>query len=189
MNNKGHTSILKPQSFDETSSWDEIRRALSVFKIDLEPMQGAGSQRLAYEDFERIFYHMFLLIDGPGTRRKFRLIYPASDREKRDQFIESSITFINQRRLNPQPISRSHLRAFGGETFRKLLSTIIRQVKDVEVKQIKKYLTSFQNESQLMSQEISGLSSPDMHLVDKVERKLKVIDENIEYTKRYFERR
>lgn len=123
-------SALKLQNSlcDESTTWDDIRNELSVLKIDLKPMQGHGSQRLGYEDFERIFYELFSLIDGPGTRRKFRLIYPASGRDRRDQFIDSSITFINQRRLTQQPISKSHLRAFGGETFRKLLSTLIRQV-------------------------------------------------------------
>jgi hypothetical protein len=120
---------------DETPSWDGIAYALRLllcdFSIDLSRV--GTTQRLQYEDFEIIFYHLFVLIDPNETKRRFRLICAARNQEEKTKFIESSARFINDKQLHPQRVSTNQLRMFGGEPFRRLMRSLIKAASEREL--------------------------------------------------------
>lgn len=113
---------------DETPSWDAIAYALRsvLCEVDIDLSRIGSTQRLEYEDVERIYYHLFLLINPRETRRKFRLVCAARNQEERNKFIESAVGFINDQQLHPQRVSSAQLRMFGGEPFRRLTASLIK---------------------------------------------------------------
>lgn len=123
------------QVVDETPTWDGIAYALKSllcdFDVDLSKI--GTTQRLQYEDFETIFYHLFVLIDPSETKRRFRLICAARNQEEKTKFIESSVRFINDKQLHPQRVSSSQLRMFGGEPFRRLTRSLIKAASEREL--------------------------------------------------------
>lgn len=110
-------------------NWDEIKLAARVLilpKFELDLSQLGLAQRMKYEEFELLFHHLFLLIDSQETRRRFKGPYPALDQEGRARFIESAVRFINDKQLHGQRVTSSQLRMYGGETFRRLIGSLIR---------------------------------------------------------------
>jgi len=185
-----HTPSIPPTSIltlttkmvEEAPTWGLIRRSLFALHIELKLDESASSPTLDYEEFERVFSRLFTLIDGPGNRRKSRLTHLARDSDRKEKFIEFTITFINQRKLTPQPITRAHLRAFGGESFRRLLGAVIKSALRTETAKIKKYASSFRNEVELVESQLRG--SSEVPLLTKVEENLKNVEDIIEHTKK-----
>ena len=176
-------------SLDESPSWEEIRRALSLHKIELGETQTAGSRRLTYEEFERIFYQLFLKIDPISTRRTFRLIYPAKNRDDQTRFVELAVAHINQKRILPTTLKATHLRVFGGENFRKTLSGLVKQAHDSEIDHIKKLLSSYPNNVDLVRHEMGITNGQQVDLIGHIDQIIKSVDEDLELAKGIFENR
>lgn len=113
---------------EETPSMDRIVRALKVVLFEFELDQGkvGTTQRLQYEEFELISYHLFLMIDPHETKRRFRSVCAARNPEERSKFIELAVRFINDKQLMPQRVTTGQLRILGGEPFRRLLDSLIK---------------------------------------------------------------
>lgn len=105
-------------------TWGEILNELKQLspKLDFELI----GQRLTYEDFEKIFHHLFFMIDPAEAKRLFRgVIFPARNKEEQDRFIDTCVRYLNNKRLSSNRVSSSSLRMYGGEPFRRLVGTLI----------------------------------------------------------------
>lgn len=131
-----HTSCCS----EETPCWHRISyaaKALLTGKFDLDLSQIGATQRLRYEDFEPVFYHLFLLIDPTETKRKFRGLHPARNQEERTRFIDTAVRFINDKQLHTQRVASSQLRMFGGAPFRSLLTSLIKTASERELESLR----------------------------------------------------
>lgn len=141
---------------DSTPNWDIIGHCLKsiLSKYDLDLSDVGVAQRLEYVDFEKIFYHLFLIIDPVDCRRRFWSIYPARNQEEKSKFFENTTQFINTKQLSSYRISASQLRMCGGEPFRRLLSHLIKKAAELESNSIAKKLAP----------ESQSLEQPDLRL-------------------------
>lgn len=104
--------------------------------------QLGASSRIKYEDFERIFYQLLLIIDTQDTKRKFKGHYPARNKEEQNVFIDMVAKAINDRQpqLHSRRVASSQLRMFGGVPFRSLLSSLVRRANEREIEKLKSRL-------------------------------------------------
>lgn len=118
--------------------WDTLRAALqSVLvnqKLDLTAI--GTTRRLDFDTFEKVFYHLFVLLDPQETRRKFWDSFPSRDVRERKNFVERAAQLINEKRWSPNRVTTSMLTMCGGAPFRRLLATLIRRTADKEIEQI-----------------------------------------------------
>ena len=129
---------------EETPCWHRISfaaKSLLTSKFDLDLSQIGTTQRLRYEDFEPVFYHLFLLIDPTETKRKFRALHPARNQEERTKFIDTAVRFINDKQLHTQRVASSQLRMFGGAPFRSLVTSLIRTASERELESLRGRVT------------------------------------------------
>lgn len=117
-----------------TPDWDIIKDALnSLFaNHDISVDSLGQSRRLQYDDFEKVFYHLFTIIDPAECRRKFWSKYPARNRDEQTEFINNVAVIINSSQLIPNRISASQLRTFGGEPFRRIIVALILKATEIE---------------------------------------------------------
>lgn len=133
-------------SGEATPTWEEINAAvrslLSVRFNQLDLSHIGSNQRLKYEEFESLFYHLFLLIDSQETRRKFKCAPSGAPRSQEDRakFIELAVRFINDKRLNSQRVATTQLRMCGGEPFRRLIGSLVKIASEREIDSLKKRL-------------------------------------------------
>lgn len=121
--------MIPSKAVEEAPSWDRIAAALKVllsrFDIDLSDIR--KSHRINYEEFETIFYSLFQLIDPAETRKRFRSISGAArNPEERSKFIELCSRYINDEQMVSQRVTTSQLRILGGESFRRLVESLIK---------------------------------------------------------------
>lgn len=135
-----HTSCCS----EETPCWHRISyaaKSLLSSKFDLDLSQIGTTQRLRYEDFELVFYHLFILIDPTETKRKFRGLHPARNQEEKTKFIDTAVRFINDKQLHTQRVASSQLRMFGGAPFRSLVTSLIRTASERELDSLRGRVT------------------------------------------------
>lgn len=138
---------------DEALSWLEISCCLKELLSDynLEELDSIGSkQRLTFECFQTIIYHIFLIVDPNDCRRKFRLIYPTGNNQEQTRFLEQAILFINSKKLVPSKVAVTQLRTCGGEPFRRILGQLISKAIKLETdRTIRKsrFLVEFSNDN------------------------------------------
>lgn len=128
-------------NIEETPSWDNIHCALRLLFSRFEQLDLTSigtTQRLQYEDFEMVFYHLFLIMDQTDTKRKFRDIFPARNQEERTKFIQLSVRCINDKQLSSQRVAASQLRMCGGEPFRRLMANLIKAATEKEIHSIRR---------------------------------------------------
>lgn len=124
------------------TSWEYIGCALRslLYRYDIDLSSVGQVQRLEYQDFEKIFYHLAAIIDPAECRKKFWSLYPARDTEERSKFINETVQFINSKLLSSTRVSASQLRMCGGEPFRRLLKDLIIKAAEAEITTITKKL-------------------------------------------------
>lgn len=116
-------------------NWETIGHALRslFYKYDVD-LSGVGkTQRLEYQDFEKIFYHLIAIFDPAECRRKFWTLYPSRNNEEKSKFINETVQFINSKQLSSTRVSASQLRMCGGEPFRRLLTDLIVKAAEFEI--------------------------------------------------------
>lgn len=124
----------------KSESWEVIKVSLEClfYKHNIDLSKVGQTQRLEYEDFEKIFYHLMLITDPAECRRKFWTLYPARYPEEKSKFIRETAQFINSKQLSSSLVSTSQLRMCGGEPFRRLLTSLICEAAKVEMAAISK---------------------------------------------------
>lgn len=129
---------------EETPKWTILRVALKsvLAKFELDLNHVGTTQRIDYTDFEKIFYHLLIIIDPNDCRRKLWSLYPARDLDGRSRFIELTTQLINDRQIGATKISSGQLRVCGGEPFRRLLCSLIKKAAQVEIQSIERKLSN-----------------------------------------------
>lgn len=127
-------------------TWSEIHNALlSIPQLSLKGSnigEMTTTQRLSSQDFEMIFYNIFLKLDPSTCRRNFRNLYPSRDKQDQARFFEIAVNFINDKHILSQRIAKNQLMMLGGEPFRRILASLIKAAIKLEIEAIKRKLSS-----------------------------------------------
>lgn len=101
-------------------------------------LEASAIQRMDYETFELIFYHIFHIYDANKCQRVFQYCYPARDRDQRKCFTQETIDWLKLMNIPNVKIIPGHIQALGGIHFRKILLAFIIFVLKFEMKKIRR---------------------------------------------------
>lgn len=115
-------------------SWELIDAGLKILfsRNNIETRDLDKTHRLEYTDMEYILYHLFMIIDARTSRKSLSSIYPARNQDDKTRFINNMVMMINKQ-LPREKISASRLRMCGGQPFRVLISSLIKEACHVDM--------------------------------------------------------
>lgn len=166
-------------------SWENIGSALRTLLYKSNDLNASLScvgqvQRLEYQVFEKIFYHLAAIIDPAECRKKFWSLYPARDTEERSKFIIEAVHFINSKSLSSTRVTASHLRMCGGEPFRRLLKDLIIKAAEAEIATVTRKTPECLVNSDLDCKQVGEIIAERLKLLKQSEEKLNSIHEQLD---------
>lgn len=157
-----------------------LKTLFKQFHILIEP---ADIKRMSYDTFEQIFYHLFILYDSNGFRKKFEHCYPARDRDQKRLFSQKTIECLQQINMPNVKIIPGHINALGGPHFHKILSALIIVTMKSQIGKLRAHLglaidnnsaaadfnsliNEYEKNQELLSQKIEEYNTLSVHLKD-----------------------